>query len=121
MLAVPGHAQPSTRGTGPHAGQSFGKGLEPGANDGEELFTGPSQRERPRTPPEQGLSAMTLEQLDLVADRGRRHVKLGSGPLEAQMSGRSLEGSQLGQGWQLTHRPSLDETTSSAAELFALA
>jgi hypothetical protein len=56
-----------------------------------------------------------------MADRGWRNAKLGRGFLEAQVPRRGVKGTQLDEGWQLVHRPSVDENGSPWAEFFAFA
>jgi len=48
-----------------------------------------------------------------MADGRWRDVQLGGRPFEAQMTRRGFEGPQFGQGWQLAHRSSVDEFSSS--------
>jgi hypothetical protein len=52
---------------------------------------------------------MLLQQPDLVADRRRGDTEFGRGFLETHVPRGSLEGTQLDEGRQSGHQPSVDE------------
>lgn len=58
---------------------------------------------------------MSLETLNLVADGGRRDVKLSSSKLEASKAGNGFEGSKRPEGREAAHLR-LDELDSLIAE-----
>ena len=75
---------------GPDAAEGFGQHRDQGLP-----FIG--EREPAREPAEQGYTQNFLKALDLMADGSLGHAQLQSGPREAEMTGRCLEGMQRGE------------------------
>jgi hypothetical protein len=91
-----------------------GKGVKAVPDDRKQSLARARERERPRTTPEQWLSADIFEQPDLMADGRRRHTELGRGRLEAHVPGGSFECAKGSKGRKLSHSNSLDEFSSSS-------
>src|SRR4051794_21701879 len=82
------YAQWSPRGSCADTINRLRKRLEAIPDEWKELLAGRGQRHRTRLPSEQRLTAVSFQQLDLMAYGGGRHPKFGGGPLKTQTTRR---------------------------------
>ncbi len=95
--------------------------LEAITDEWKELLAGRGQRHRTRLPSEQRLTAVSFQQLDLMAHCGRRHPEFRCRPLKTQTTRRGFKRTQFSKGRKFPHLGSLDEFASSALRIFAIA
>ena len=107
-----GTAGNSAGAAAPYLVQRLGKGLEAFVNDREKLLARPRERHGPRAPSKQGLTAMALQQFQLMADRGRRDAQFGGGQLEAEVARGGLKRPKFGERRQSSHPDIIGESNS---------